>query len=136
MVQERFDLHAAVHVPAGARDRLEAGCRHALRPLVAQDRLALTTVGQVVLRRRHPWSEGITHLSFDPFEFLERLAVLPFDSAQGTPSAAEGWLPALGSTCLPGSPGAWLARRLSLAGRCPVGYHGDASALSRMLHAH
>jgi hypothetical protein len=43
------------------------------------------------LRLRHPWSDGTTHLVFDPVELLERLAVLPFDSAQGTTSAVEGW---------------------------------------------
>jgi len=74
-----------------------------------------------VLQLRHPWSDGTTHLLFDPLELLERLAVLtlrqaqghpeqrrgmiprprinlilyhgilPFDFAQGTPSAVEGW---------------------------------------------
>ena len=57
---------------------------------MAQDRLHLTPEGQVVLQLRHPWSDGTTHLLFDPVELLERLAVLPFDSAQGTPSAVEG----------------------------------------------
>ena len=55
---------------------------------------------------RHPWSDGTTHLVFDPVGLLERLAVLiprprinlilyhgvlPFDVAQGTPSMVEGW---------------------------------------------
>ena len=31
---------------------------------------------QVVLQLRHPWSDGTTHLLFDPLELLERLAVL------------------------------------------------------------
>ncbi len=88
--QEGFDLHAGVRVPADERDRLERLCRYALRPPVAQDRLHLTPEGQVVLQLRHPWSDGTTHLLFDPVELLERLAVLPFDSAQGTPSAVEG----------------------------------------------
>jgi hypothetical protein len=43
---------------------------------LGQDRLTLTTTGQVALRLRHTWSDGTTHLSFDPVEFLERLAVL------------------------------------------------------------
>jgi hypothetical protein len=29
-----------------------------------------------VLQLRHPWSDGTTHLLFDPLELLERLAVL------------------------------------------------------------
>ena len=74
--QDGFDLHAAVRVAAGERDRLEKLCRYALRPPVAQERLTLTSEGQVVLQLRHPWSDGTTHLLFDPAEFLERLAVL------------------------------------------------------------
>jgi len=88
--QEGFDLEAGVWVPADERDRLERLCRYALRPTVAQDRLRLTAEGQVVLQLRHPWADGTTHLLFDPLELLERLAVLPFDSAQGTPSTVEG----------------------------------------------
>jgi hypothetical protein len=74
--QEGFDLDAGVWVPADQRDRLERLCRCALRPTVAQDRLRLTAEGQVVLQLRHPWSDGTTHLLFDPLELLERLAVL------------------------------------------------------------
>jgi hypothetical protein len=64
--QEGFDLDAGVWVPADQRDRLERLCRYALRPTVAQERLHLTAEGQVVLRLRHPWSDGTTHLLFDP----------------------------------------------------------------------
>jgi hypothetical protein len=32
--------------------------------------------GQVVLRLRHPWADGTTHVTFEPTAFLERLAVL------------------------------------------------------------
>ena len=74
--QEGFDLDAGVWVPADQRDPLERLCRYALRPTVAQDRLRLTAEGQVVLQLRHPWSDGPTHLLFDPLELLERLAVL------------------------------------------------------------
>ena len=60
-----FDLHAALCVPAGQRDRLERVCRYALRPPIAQDRLELTAE-QVQLQLRRPWSDGTTHLLFDP----------------------------------------------------------------------
>ena len=73
---EGFDLHAAVRVPAGQRDRLERVCRYALRPPVAGTRLQLTAEGQVVLQLRHPWADGTTHVAFTPTAFLERLAVL------------------------------------------------------------
>jgi hypothetical protein len=64
--QEGFDLHAAVRVPADARDRLEALCRYALRPPVAQDRLALTTTGQVVLRLRNLLFDAVEDLLIQP----------------------------------------------------------------------
>lgn len=73
---EGFDLHAAVQVPAGRRDRLERVCRYALRPPVAGGRLQVTEDGQVVLQLRHPWADGTTHLAFTPTAFLERLALL------------------------------------------------------------
>jgi len=91
--EEGFALEAGVWVPAGQRDRLERLCRYALRPTVAQDRLRLTAEGQVVLQLRHPWSDGTTHLLFDPLELLERLAVLTLRQAQGHPEPRRGMIP-------------------------------------------
>ncbi len=71
-----FDLHAGVCVPADHRDRLERIARYALRPPVAQDRLQWTEDGQLRLELRRPWSNGTTHLLFDPVELLARLAAL------------------------------------------------------------
>ncbi len=71
-----FDLHAGVAVPAGQRERLERVCRYALRPPVARERLSVTDTGQVRLQLRQRWADGTKHLSFDPVEFLGRLAVL------------------------------------------------------------
>lgn len=72
---EGFDLHAGVTVP-GHRARLERLCRYALRPLVTGDRLAVAADERVVLRLRHPWTDGSTHVAFEPTAFLERLTVL------------------------------------------------------------
>ena len=73
---EGFDLHAAVAVPAGDRDRLEHLCRYILRPPLAQQRLELTADGQVVLRLRRPWHDGTRALRFTPTELLEKLAAM------------------------------------------------------------
>jgi hypothetical protein len=73
---EGFDLHENVSAPASNRERLERLCRYALRPAIAHDRLQLTADGQVVLQLRRRWSDGTTHLLFDPIELLERLAAL------------------------------------------------------------
>jgi hypothetical protein len=43
---------------------------------VAHDRIRLTNDGQVLLELRHRWSDGTTHIMFDPIELLERLAAL------------------------------------------------------------
>ncbi|MBI2188899.1 MAG: transposase [Acidobacteria bacterium] len=71
-----FDLHAGVVVPPRDRARLERLCRYALRPPIAQERLHLTSEGQVVLDLRHRWADGTTYLVFEPLELLERLAAL------------------------------------------------------------
>ena len=63
-------------MPAGARDWLERLCRYGLRPPVGQDRLQLTPDGKAVLGLRQRWTDGTTHLVFDPVELLERLAAI------------------------------------------------------------
>jgi hypothetical protein len=71
-----FDLHAGIVVPAKARDRLERLCRYALRPALGQDRLQAMEDGTIALELRHRWSDGTTHVIFEPMELLERLAAL------------------------------------------------------------
>jgi hypothetical protein len=71
-----FDLHAGVAVPGRDRARLERLRRYALRPPVAADRVRVTEAGQVLLELQHRWSDGTTHLLFEPLELLERLAAL------------------------------------------------------------
>ena len=68
--QDGFDLHAALRVNAGRRERLERVCRYVLRPPVAQDRVTVTSDGRVRLALRHAWSDGTTHLEFDPVAFF------------------------------------------------------------------
>ena len=43
---------------------------------MAEERLQVTPDGQVLLRLRHRWSDGTTHILFEPTEFLERLAAI------------------------------------------------------------
>jgi hypothetical protein len=47
-----------------------------LRPAVGQDRLQQMPDGTVALELRRRWTDGTTHLIFDPVELLERLAAL------------------------------------------------------------
>jgi hypothetical protein len=44
--------------------------------VLGQDRLQLTPDGKAVLELRRCWTDGTTHLVFEPVELLERLAAL------------------------------------------------------------
>jgi hypothetical protein len=69
-------LHAGVVASAGHGHRLERLCRYALRPPIAEDRLQMTASRLVALTLRHRWSDGTTHVLFEPLGLLERLAVI------------------------------------------------------------
>ena len=73
---EGFDLHANVWVGAHDRARLEQLCRYVLRPPLAENRLRRLADGRVRLELKRAWSDGTTHLLFEPLEFLEKLAAL------------------------------------------------------------
>jgi hypothetical protein len=73
---EGFDLHANVWVGARDRARLEQLCRYLLRPPLADGRLRLLGDGRVRVQLKRAWSDGTTHLFFEPVEFLEKLAAL------------------------------------------------------------
>jgi len=71
-----FDLHANVWVGPTDRARLEQLCRYVLRPPLAENRLRRLADGRVRLELKRAWSDGTTHLLFEPLEFLEKLAAL------------------------------------------------------------
>jgi len=71
-----FDLHAAVHVAAGDRPRLERLCQYLFRPPLGQQRLQRLRDGRIAVALQRPWADGTTHLVFTPGELLERLVPL------------------------------------------------------------
>ena len=71
-----FDLHAAVHVAAGDRERLERLCQYLCRPPLGQGRLHRLRDGRIAVALQRPWADGTTHLVFTPVELLERLVPL------------------------------------------------------------
>src|SRR5438552_6524865 len=71
-----FDLHANITVGADDRAGVERLCRYVLRPPVAQERLALTPDGLVLVTLKSEWHDGTSHLLFTPVEFLEKLTAL------------------------------------------------------------
>ena len=71
-----FDLHAAIHVAAGDRPRLERLCQYLFRPPLGQQRLQRLRDGRIAVALQRPWADGTTHLVFTPEELLARLVPL------------------------------------------------------------
>ena len=75
---EGFSLHGQVLIPAGQRDRLEGLCRYIARPPVANARLSLLPDGKLCYELKRPWSDGTSHVVFEPLELLEKwVALMP-----------------------------------------------------------
>ena len=64
--------------PAGNAPRR---CRQASRPAVSEARLSLTPGGLVRYQLKTPYSDGTTHVLFEPLDFLARLAALAAQTA-------------------------------------------------------
>lgn len=73
---EGFSLHAGVSAKAHQRDKLERLCRYISRPPVAAHRLSLTSSGKVCYELKTPYSDGTTHVVFEPLDFISKLAAL------------------------------------------------------------
>jgi hypothetical protein len=56
--------------------KLERLCRTISRPALSQARLSLTPGGLVRYQLKTPYSEGTTHVLFEPLDFIARLAAL------------------------------------------------------------
>jgi len=96
-----FSLKAAVHCGADERQALEQQCRYITRPAVANERVQTRATGQVALKLKTPWHDGLagrarpvagpfarhkqstglfvsglstTHLVLSPLDFMQRLA--------------------------------------------------------------
>ena len=74
-----FDLHARLAIAtdqSGGATRLEKLVRYCARPPLANDRLSLLADGRVLVELKTPWSDGTTHMAYDPLDFLAKLAAL------------------------------------------------------------
>jgi hypothetical protein len=63
-----------VRVEAHDRKRLEQLSRYITRPALSDERVQLDAAGQVELRLKTPWRDGMTHLVMGPLKFMQRLA--------------------------------------------------------------
>ena len=71
-----FNLHAGVGARADQRRKLERLCRYIARPAVSVQRLSLTAQGKMRYQLKTPYSDGTTHVIFEPLDFISRLAAL------------------------------------------------------------
>jgi hypothetical protein len=73
---EGFSVHAGVGVPARDRIGLERLLRYAARPPLSNQRLSLLPDGRLLYKLKRRWSDGTTHVIYEPMELMERLAAL------------------------------------------------------------
>ena len=71
-----FSLHAGVAAQAWERDKLERWCRYISRPAVSEKRLSLTSAGNIRYKLKTPYSDGTSHVIFEPLDFISKLASL------------------------------------------------------------
>ena len=71
-----FSLHAGVAARANEREKLERLCRYVARPALSSKRLSMTRNGRVRYELKTPYSNGTTHVLFEPLDFIARLVAL------------------------------------------------------------
>lgn len=75
-VCDGFSLHANVKIEGRDRDKLEKLCRYTGRPPIALERLSETPDGKLLYRLKQEYSDGTTHVLFDPLELVEKVVAL------------------------------------------------------------
>ena len=71
-----FSLHAGVAAQAWEWQKLERLARYITRPAVSEKRLSLTPSGNIRYQLKTPYSDGTTHVIFEPLDFIAKLAAL------------------------------------------------------------
>jgi hypothetical protein len=74
--QSGFSLHAGAACKSTQRKKLERLCRYITRPAIAEERLSVTSSGDVIVTLKTPYDDGTTHVVLSPMEFMGRLAAL------------------------------------------------------------
>ena len=68
--------HAGVAAQAWERNKLERLCRYISRPALSEKRLSLISAGNTRYQLKTPYSDGTTHVIFEPLDFISKLASL------------------------------------------------------------
>ena len=71
-----LSLHAGVAAQAWERQKLERLARYITRPAVSVKRLTLTPSGNIRYQLKAPYSDGTTHVIFEPLDFMSHIPVL------------------------------------------------------------
>jgi hypothetical protein len=74
--RDGFSLNCAVGCEVHERAKLERLCRYMARGPIAQERLSVDADGLVVLELKKAFTDGTTHVLFEPRDFIARLAAL------------------------------------------------------------
>ena len=72
----RFSLHANVEIKTEERKHLQKLARYAARPPLALDRMSEREDGKILYRLKTGFSDGSTHVLFDPIELVEKVVAL------------------------------------------------------------
>ena len=80
-----FSVHAGTTIGTHSRKRLFEMLEYLARGPLSENRLELTSYGQIRLKLKTPWDNGnTTHLEFTPEEFMEKLVAL-------VPQPGQSW---------------------------------------------
>ena len=71
-----FSLHAGFFANTQQKDKLERLCRYIARPAISENRLSLTTTGNVRYELKTPYRNGTIHVFFLPIDLISKLAAL------------------------------------------------------------
>ncbi len=75
-LSDGFSLHANVQIKKNDRKRLEKLCRYTARPPIALERMSETKDGKILYQLKTKYSDGTTHVLFDPLELVEKVVAL------------------------------------------------------------
>jgi hypothetical protein len=65
-----FSLHAGIMARRDQRKKLERLCHYICRPSVSEERLAMTSAGEILYQLKTPYRDGTTHVFFQPLDFI------------------------------------------------------------------
>lgn len=75
-LSDGFSLHANVQIKANERHALEKLCRYTARPPIALERMFEAPDGKILYKLKTRYSDGTTHILFDPIELVEKVVAL------------------------------------------------------------